>query len=62
MTALARWAEIRLNYSFEHPELLTQALTHRSASKDNYERLVSVKNEYDLSNLFRVNQNIKPTA
>jgi hypothetical protein len=29
---------------------------------DNYERLVEVKNEYDPTNLFRVNQNIKPTV
>ena len=29
---------------------------------DNYERLVAIKNKYDPTNLFRVNQNIKPTA
>lgn len=29
---------------------------------DNYERLVSIKNKYDPHNLFRVNQNIKPTV
>ncbi|MEX2592010.1 MAG: FAD-binding oxidoreductase [Anditalea sp.] len=28
---------------------------------DNYERLVTIKNKYDPNNLFRVNQNIKPT-
>jgi FAD/FMN-containing dehydrogenase len=28
---------------------------------DNYERLVTIKNKYDPHNLFRVNQNIKPT-
>jgi len=28
---------------------------------DNYERLVAIKNKYDSGNLFRVNQNIKPT-
>jgi FAD/FMN-containing dehydrogenase len=29
---------------------------------DNYERLVAIKNKYDPGNLFRVNQNIKPTV
>ncbi len=29
---------------------------------DNYERLVAIKNKYDPDNLFRVNQNIKPTS
>jgi FAD/FMN-containing dehydrogenase len=28
---------------------------------DNYDRLVTIKNRYDPDNLFRVNQNIKPT-
>ena len=34
----------------------------RDAYGGNYERLVSLKTEYDPSNLFRLNQNIKPTA
>jgi FAD/FMN-containing dehydrogenase len=29
---------------------------------ENYERLVKIKNKYDPDNLFRVNQNIKPTV
>jgi len=28
---------------------------------DNYGRLVALKNKYDSTNLFRLNQNIKPT-
>jgi FAD/FMN-containing dehydrogenase len=34
----------------------------RATYRDNYERLVEIKNEYDPTNLFRVNQNIRPTA
>jgi ribonuclease-3 len=33
------WAEARLGYAFRDPALLDAALTHRSASKRNYERL-----------------------
>lgn len=33
----------------------------RSAYGDNYEKLVAFKNKYDPTNLFRLNQNIKPT-
>jgi FAD/FMN-containing dehydrogenase len=33
----------------------------KAAYKENYERLVTKKNKYDPNNLFRVNQNIKPT-
>jgi FAD/FMN-containing dehydrogenase len=29
---------------------------------DNYDRLVKIKSEYDPTNLFRVNQNIRPTS
>ena len=34
----------------------------RDAYGKNYERLVALKNKYDPTNLFRMNQNIKPTA
>jgi hypothetical protein len=34
----------------------------QAAYRDNYDRLVTIKNKYDPKNLFRVNQNIKPTA
>ena len=34
----------------------------RATYRDIYERLVEIKNEYDPSNLFRVNQNIRATA
>ena len=34
----------------------------RSAYRDNYDRLVEIKNRYDPTNLFHVNQNIKPTV
>jgi FAD/FMN-containing dehydrogenase len=34
----------------------------KATYRDNYQRLVKVKNLYDPTNLFRVNQNIKPTV
>ena len=34
----------------------------KSAYGDNYDKLVALKNKYDPSNLFRLNQNIKPKA
>jgi FAD/FMN-containing dehydrogenase len=34
----------------------------KATYRDNYERLVAVKHEYDPANLFQVNQNIKPTV
>ena len=37
--ARRRWAEERLGHRFESEDLLERALTHRSASKDNNERL-----------------------
>ncbi len=33
----------------------------KASYRDNYERLVKIKSKYDPENLFRVNQNIKPT-
>lgn len=39
MTDLARWAEATLDYRFSDTELLERALTHRSASRQNNERL-----------------------
>lgn len=34
----------------------------KAAYRDNYPRLVTIKNKYDSKNLFRVNQNIAPSA
>jgi FAD/FMN-containing dehydrogenase len=34
----------------------------RTSYRENYDRLVAIKNKYDPTNLFRVNQNIQPTA
>ena len=34
----------------------------RSAYGANYERLLALKNKYDPTNLFRMNQNIKPAG
>lgn len=33
----------------------------KATYRDNYERLVALKNKYDPTNLFHMNQNIKPT-
>jgi len=46
VSVLARWAKSRLEYSFENQELLNQALTHRSASRCNYERLEFLGDAY----------------
>ena len=45
------WRTVRRSAPFRYP-------TYR----DNYARLVEVKNRYDPTNLFHVNQNIKPTT
>jgi ribonuclease-3 len=39
VSSRARWAETQLRYSFKDPAILELALTHRSASKHNNERL-----------------------
>ncbi len=39
MLSAGEWSESRLGYAFRDPALLDAALTHRSASKRNYERL-----------------------
>jgi ribonuclease-3 len=39
LSSRPRWAETQLKYSFHDSSLLDRALTHRSASKDNNERL-----------------------
>jgi Berberine and berberine like len=39
-----------------------EATRIRAAYSGNCERLVALKNKYDPSNLFRMNQNIRPTV
>ena len=34
----------------------------KATYRENYERLVTIKNKYDPTNLFSINQNIKPTV
>ena len=51
---------VYLNYA-GHEERGAESLV-RSAFGTNYDRLVSVKTKYDPTNLFRLNQNIRPAA
>lgn len=48
---------ITLNYTSDHSEGKVKA----SFGPEKYERLVALKDKYDPTNLFRLNQNIKPT-
>ncbi len=34
----------------------------KATYRENYKRLVTIKNNYDPTNLFSINQNIKPTV
>ena len=49
---------VSLNFTSDQSEEKVKA----SFGSEKYERLVALKNEYDPTNLFRLNQNIKPTA
>jgi FAD/FMN-containing dehydrogenase len=67
-SALAAWA--RGYWEAVHPYTLGGAYVNfmmeegeeriRATYGDNYDRLVAIKNQYDPTNFFRVNQNIKP--
>ena len=46
MSGHGRWAETQLRYVFNDPALLELALTHRSASKSNNERLEYLGDSY----------------
>lgn len=46
MISRPKWAETRLHYTFKDPDLLERALTHRSASKNNNERLEFLGDSY----------------
>lgn len=46
MISRPKWAEARLHYTFRDPELLERALTHRSAGKQNNERLEFLGDSY----------------
>ena len=50
-----------LRVSFAASEKKGEALV-KSPYVDNYEKLVVLKTKYDPTNLFRLNQNIKPTV
>ena len=50
---------ISLNFTSDQTEEKVKA---SFGSERKYERLVTLKNKYDPTNMFRLNQNIKPTA
>lgn len=39
-----------------------EELVRSAAGRENFDRLVTLKEDYDAGNLFRLNQNITPTA
>ncbi len=43
-------------------ELETTAQTVNADYRENYDRLVRIKNKYDPGNLFRLNANVQPTV
>lgn len=57
-SALGPDAAVYVNFTGE----TNTALVRASYPPDTYRRLVELKNEYDPGNLFRLNQNIAPTA
>jgi FAD/FMN-containing dehydrogenase len=60
--ALAPYALTGRNLNFTVVEQEERASRVQAASGDNYARLVQVKNRYDPTNLFRVNNNIAPST
>ena len=51
------------HFGFEVDDLDAEEATRiRGAYSRNYDRLVALKNKYDPTNLFRLNQNIRPTV
>lgn len=59
------WAELeRQTHGFYTADLTPDATAAeiRANFQANHERLVAVKNQYDPTNLFRLNANVKPTA
>jgi FAD/FMN-containing dehydrogenase len=64
-------AWLRKVYAQMEPSVIGYYMNHmvdsdapkaRLAFRDNYDRLVSVKNRYDPDNLFQLNANVKPSA
>ena len=56
---LDRCASSKSNGALVSGDLATRI---RGAYSRNYDRLVALKNQYDPTNLFRLNQNIRPTV
>jgi hypothetical protein len=60
--AMSPYALTGRNLNFTIVEQDERSDRIRAASGDNYDRLVQIKTKYDPSNLFRVNNNIRPAV
>jgi ribonuclease-3 len=61
VTSRGDWAERHLRYTFEDPALLERALTHRSASKNNNERLEYLGDSFLTFAIARRLYDLRPT-
>ena len=56
------WSAIATSFASHVRTAPTQARVRAAYNPQSYDRLVALKNAYDPTNLFRLNQNIEPTV